>query len=85
MRPAHIGVLLRFRHGDGRRVAAGSEEDMAFDTSGAFLALAMLAVFALGGGGVYVLVKRKDRRRGVLMLVASVVLLVNVLLVAWPT
>lgn len=58
---------------------------MAFGANSAFLALAMLAVFALGAGGVYSLVKRKDRRRGILMLIAAVVLLVNVLLIAWPS
>jgi hypothetical protein len=58
---------------------------MAFGANSAFLALAMLAVFALGAGGVYCLIKRKDRRRGVLMLIAAAVLLANVLLVAWPS
>lgn len=42
------------------------------------LSLAMLAVFALGAGGVWLIVKRKDRKRGVLMLAAAAVVLVNV-------
>ena len=48
------------------------------------LSIAMLAVFALVLGGVWLLVKAKDRRRGALMLVAALVLLGNVLIWAWP-
>jgi len=44
------------------------------------LSLAMLAVFTLGAGGVWLLVKRHDRKRGVLMLVAALVVLANVLI-----
>lgn len=42
------------------------------------LSLAMLAVFALGAGGVWLIVRRKDRKRGILMLTAAAVVLVNV-------
>lgn len=50
-----------------------------------FLGMAMLAVFALVAGGIY-LIRRApaDRRRGGLMLAAALVLLVNVLILTWP-
>jgi hypothetical protein len=41
-------------------------------------ALAMLAAFALAGGGLYLLAKRRDRTRAVLMLVMAAVLVGNV-------
>ena len=47
--------------------------------AGAAPAIAMLACFACVGGGV-MLVRRGDRRRGVLMLVMAAVLLGNVLI-----
>jgi hypothetical protein len=49
------------------------------------LGIAMLAVFALLGGGVW-LIRRShvDRLRGVLMLIAAVVLLGNILIATWP-
>ena len=40
----------------------------------------MLATFALTVGGSYMLTKGNDRKRGVLMLVAAVVMFANVLL-----
>ena len=43
------------------------------------LSIAMLAAFALAGGGVWMIAKRRDARKGVLMLIASLVLLGNVL------
>ncbi|WP_156678864.1 hypothetical protein [Sphingomonas profundi] len=50
-----------------------------------FLGTAMLAVFALAAGGLYLIRRRvADRRRGVLMIVAALVLLGNVLILAWP-
>ena len=42
-------------------------------------AIAMLGVFACAVGGVYLLAKRRDTKRAVLMLVMAVVLLGNVL------
>lgn len=44
------------------------------------LSLAMLAVFALAAGGIYLIAKRADRRRGTLMLIAAAVLFANVLI-----
>lgn len=43
-------------------------------------AVAMLAVFALTGGGVYLLRRGQDRNRGWLMLAAAAVLFGNVLI-----
>lgn len=43
------------------------------------LSIAMLGVFALGFGGV-VLLRRGERQKGVLMLVAALVVLMNVLI-----
>ena len=48
------------------------------------LSIAMLAVFALGAGGTWLIVKARDRKRGSLMLVAALVLLGNVLIWTWP-
>jgi hypothetical protein len=44
------------------------------------LSLAVLAAFALAGGGLYLLVKRRDGKRGALMLAAALVLFANVLI-----
>ena len=54
------------------------------DASPAILSVAMLAAFALAWGGVWLVVKRRDRKRGWLMVVMAVVLLVNVLIWAVP-
>jgi len=43
------------------------------------LSILMIAAFALTAGGVYLIVKRRDRRKGALMLVAALVMLGNVL------
>jgi carbon starvation protein CstA len=48
------------------------------------LSIAMLATVALIIGAIGLIRVEKDRRRGVLMLVAAIVLLINVLLIAWP-
>ncbi|UVO53868.1 hypothetical protein [Sphingomonas sp. SUN039] len=42
--------------------------------------LLMLAVFALVAGGIYLIRKGRDRKRGMLMLVAAAVFLGNVLI-----
>ncbi len=46
----------------------------------AALSLAMIAAFALVGGGAYLLVRRNERKQGVLMLLAAAVLFANVLI-----
>jgi len=42
------------------------------------MSLLMLAGFALAAGGVYTLIKLKDRTKGVLMLIAAIVMWGNV-------
>ena len=54
-----------------------------FMTPNLVFSLAMLAVLALGIGGVRLMTR--DRKRGILMIVAAVVLLGNILLLALPT
>jgi hypothetical protein len=44
------------------------------------LSIAVLASFALLAGGAYLVIKRKDGRQGVLMLIAASVLFANVLI-----
>ena len=46
----------------------------------AALTLAMAACFALVGGGIWSIVKKRDRKRGILMAIAALVLLGNVLI-----
>ncbi len=43
------------------------------------LSLAVIAAFALLGGGTWLLIKRKERKQGILMLLAAAVLFGNVL------
>ncbi len=50
-----------------------------------FLGIAMLGVFSLLAGGIYLIRRRRaDRTRGILMLVAAAVLMGNVLILTWP-
>lgn len=52
---------------------------------GAFvLSVLMIAAFALAAGGIYLIARRRNRKRGVLMLAAAAVFLGNVLIWAWP-
>lgn len=44
-----------------------------------FLSILMIAAFALAAGGIHLIVKRKDRRKGILMLAAAAVMFGNVL------
>ncbi|WP_066700935.1 hypothetical protein [Sphingobium amiense] len=48
------------------------------------LSILMLAGVILTGGGVYAIVRRKDRKRGVLMIVAGLVMFGNVAISAVP-
>lgn len=47
------------------------------------LSILMLAAFALTAGGVFLILKRRDRRKGALMIVAALVMLGNALLWSW--
>jgi hypothetical protein len=48
------------------------------------LSTGVLATFALIAGGVWLIRKGGDRRKGALMIIAALVLLGNVLIIAWP-
>ncbi len=48
------------------------------------LSIAMLAVFALMAGALYLLFGRRDRKRGGLMLLAALVIAANVAIWAMP-
>jgi hypothetical protein len=50
----------------------------------ALLSILVLASFALVSGGAYLLIKRKERKQGMLMLVAAAVLFGNVLIWTVP-
>ncbi|TWH97423.1 hypothetical protein IQ35_00015 [Sphingobium wenxiniae] len=52
--------------------------------AGAILSILMLAGMALTGGGIYAIVKKDDRKRGVLMIVAGLVMFANVAISAIP-
>jgi hypothetical protein len=47
------------------------------------LSILMIAAFALGAGGMWLIAKRRDFRKGSLMLIAAAVFLGNVLI--WST
>jgi hypothetical protein len=48
------------------------------------LSIAVLAAFALVAGGLWLIFKRGERKQGLLMLLASAVLAVNVLIWTLP-
>ena len=48
------------------------------------LSIMVLAAFALAGGGLWMLTKRRDTRKGMLMLVAATVILANVVIWSAP-
>jgi hypothetical protein len=52
--------------------------------SSLFLSIGVLASFALVGGGLYTWCKQQDTKRGMLMIVAALVVLGNVIILAWP-
>ncbi|WP_188063993.1 LPXTG cell wall anchor domain-containing protein [Sphingobium sp. KCTC 72723] len=52
--------------------------------TGTVQSILMLAGLLLTGGGFYVLVKLRDRKRGALMLVAGLVMFGNVAIMAVP-
>ena len=53
-------------------------------TEPALLSVSMVAVLALMLGGGWVILKRGEKKQGVLMLIAALVLFGNVLIWAWP-
>lgn len=54
--------------------------DMTSGPGSILLSIVMIATFLLGAGGLWLIVKRRDAKKGVLMLVAALVLLGNVLI-----
>lgn len=52
--------------------------------SATILSVLMLAGISLCGGGAYLLLKRRDTKRGVLMIVAGCVMFANVAIWAVP-
>ena len=52
--------------------------------SGTILSMLMLAGFALGAGGLYMLLRRGERKQGWLMLVAAAVMFGNVAIASLP-
>jgi len=54
-------------------------------TSALILSIAMAAAFVLLVGGIKLTLRAGDRRRGMLMIVAALVLAANVLIWTWPT
>jgi len=48
------------------------------------LSVAMIAVFALVGGGGWLIAKRRGRKRGILMIVAALVIAGNVAIWTMP-
>ncbi|CAM5531966.1 putative protein OS=Sphingobium scionense OX=1404341 GN=GGQ90_004574 PE=4 SV=1 [Sphingobium scionense] len=57
---------------------------MDWPMAGMILSILMLAGILLTGGGIYAIVKRGDRKRGVLMIVAGLVMFGNVAISAIP-
>ncbi len=49
------------------------------------LSVAVIAAFALAIGGTYLLIKRRERKQGLLMLLAAAVFFINVLIWTLPT
>lgn len=52
--------------------------------AGTILSILMLAGGLLTGGGIYTIVRRRERKRGVLMIVAGLVMFANVAITAIP-
>ena len=48
------------------------------------LSIATIAAFILGAGGMWLIVKRREPKRGILMLIAALVILGNVLIWTLP-
>jgi hypothetical protein len=53
-------------------------------TKDLILAIGMLGTAAMIWGGITMIVKHKDRRKGTLMLIVAAVIFANVLIVGWP-
>lgn len=52
--------------------------------SATLLSIMVITAFLLGAGGMWMIVKRRDLKKGLLMLVAALILLGNVLIWTLP-
>ncbi|HKY81011.1 MAG TPA: hypothetical protein VJM09_06005 [Sphingobium sp.] len=52
--------------------------------AGTILSILMLAGLLLTGGGIYAIMKKGDRKRGTLMIIAGLVMFANVVISAIP-
>lgn len=52
--------------------------------AGTILSILMLAGVLLTGGGIYTIAKKRDRKRGALMIFAGLVMFANVAITAIP-
>jgi predicted permease len=68
----------------GGMIAPGWRRRYRRAMDGTILSILMLAGIALVAGGLYLLVARRDRKRGGLMLVAALVMFANVAILALP-
>ena len=57
---------------------------MASGLGATLLSIMTIAAFLLGSGGMWLVVRRREAKKGLLMLVAALVLLANVLIWALP-
>ena len=53
------------------------------DLAALTMSILILSSFALAGGGSWLILKRRDRRKGALMIVAALVMLGNALIWSW--
>lgn len=52
--------------------------------AGLISSIAMIAAFVLGAGGMWLIVRKRQMKQGVLMLIAALVILGNVLIWTMP-
>ncbi|MEJ7935121.1 LPXTG cell wall anchor domain-containing protein [Sphingobium sp. AN558] len=52
--------------------------------TGTILSILMLAGLALTGGGIFTMVRRRERKRGMLMIAAGLVMFANVAIAVIP-
>lgn len=65
-------------------IATGYAASYGGGMAGTILSILMLAGVLLTGGGVYAIVRRRERKRGILMIVAGLVMFANVAISAMP-
>ncbi len=68
----------------GVQLPQSSLATMACFMAGTILSILMLAGVLLTGGGIFAIAKKKDRKRGALMVIAGLVMFGNVAIMAMP-